>query len=232
MEPFACLYMEKGEPFAPGARILLEREETVFGRPSHDAVPDVALLNAFVSRRHLMIRQEHGQPVIVDLGSKHGTELEGRVLQPHVSYPLHEMDVISLAKGMVVMRFSHHFSDQTLELEPRIVMGQKPKEPPSLRVDQEKRVCFVNGEAVYMSEKEWRLFLMLYEKANILVTIEDIKRAVWPERTPDPLGVPDVGNEELSSLVYRVRKKLQHSHFNIQTIRGGGFIFETDEVSY
>jgi DNA-binding winged helix-turn-helix (wHTH) protein len=70
---------------------------------------------------------------------------------------------------------------------------------------------------------------MLYEHAATLVTFEEIKRIVWPERTPDDDGVPDVGNDELSSLVYRIRKKLHQSRYTISTVRGTGFIFELKE---
>ncbi|MGZ4112999.1 MAG: FHA domain-containing protein [Tumebacillaceae bacterium] len=209
--------------------MLLEADETVIGRPSHQYVPDIAFINAFVSRRHLVIRNENGKAVLYDLGSKHGTEINGTPLLPNTPYPLKANDKITMAQGMVAMRYSNYISEMTLEIEPE-ELGlhlQNLEQAQCFRVDREKRLCYVNGESVFMSDKEWRLFLMLYDHANVLVTNESIKREVWPERSLDLEGVPDVGNEELSSRMYRIRRKLQKSRFEIHTIRGVGYIFET-----
>lgn len=234
MEPFACLYIEKGEPYHAGTCLLLESDETVIGRPSQRFVPDIAIQNAFVSRRHLVIRHENGKAVVYDLDSKHGTEVNGIPLVPNTPYVLQPSDKISLAQGMVVMRYSNYISEMTLEIEAdvlaeRLQQLQITPAAPAFRVDREKRLCYINGESVFMSDKEWRLFLMLYDHANVLVTNEAIKREVWPERSLDPDGVPDVGNEELSSLMYRIRRKMHNSLFEIHTIRGCGYIFETEQ---
>jgi pSer/pThr/pTyr-binding forkhead associated (FHA) protein len=232
VEPFACLYIEKGEPYHAGTCLLLESDETVIGRPSHRFVPDIAFINAFVSRRHLVIRHENGKAVLYDLDSKHGTEVNGIALAPNTPHTLQASDKISLAQGMVVMRYSNYISEMTLEIEADVLAEhlQKLQAAPTLpafRVDREKRLCYINGESVFMSDKEWRLFLMLYDQTNVLVTNEAIKCEVWPERSLDPEGVPDVGNEELSSLMYRIRRKLQKSNYEIHTIRGCGYILET-----
>lgn len=230
--PFACLYVEKGEPYHPGSCVILDTDETVIGRASQHGVPDVAFFNAFVSRRHVAIRNESGKAVLYDLGSKHGTDIGGMTLDQHTPYPLQNGDVIRLAGGMVVLRFSYQFADMTLELESHMIaeyMQTLQGEVPDLRIDREKRVAYVGHECVTMSDKEWRLFLMLYEQCGSLATFEQIKRTVWPERSSDEHGVPDVGNDELSSLVYRIRKKLQGSRYTIQTVRATGFIFEAIE---
>jgi DNA-binding response OmpR family regulator len=234
VEPFACLYIEKGESSHGGSCLLLEADETVIGRPSHQYVPDIAFINAFVSRRHLVIRNENGKAVLYDLGSKHGTEINGIPLQPNTAYPLKANDKVSLAQGMVVMRYSNYISEMTLEIESEALAEhlRNMLQTPAFSVDREKRLCYINGESVFMSDKEWRLFLMLFDRANVLVTNEAIKREVWPERSLDPEGVPDVGNEELSSLMYRIRRKLQKSNFEIHTIRGVGYIFETAQEKH
>ncbi|MGZ4134900.1 MAG: winged helix-turn-helix domain-containing protein, partial [Tumebacillaceae bacterium] len=156
-------------------------------------------------------------------------EINGTPLLPNTPYSLKANDKITLAQGMVAMRYSNYISEMTLEIEPEelALHLQNLEQTQGFRVDREKRLCYVNGESVFMSDKEWRLFLMLYDHANVLVTNESIKREVWPERSLDLEGVPDVGNEELSSLMYRIRRKLQKSRFEIHTIRGVGYIFET-----
>jgi pSer/pThr/pTyr-binding forkhead associated (FHA) protein len=224
--PFACLYVEKGEPYHAGSCLLLDAEETVIGRTSQQAVPDIAFLNAFVSRRHLLIRHVQGKAVVEDLGSKHGTHIGGTPLEPHTPYELQDSDVIRLAGGMVSLRFSYQFTEMTLELD---IASLQQINIGDLRIDREKRVAYVENDVITMSDKEWRLFLMLYDQAGSLVSFETVKRTVWSERIPDEGGVPDVGNDELSSLVYRIRKKLQNSRYTIQTVRGTGFLFEPKE---
>ncbi|PWK13832.1 FHA domain-containing protein [Tumebacillus permanentifrigoris] len=226
MVPFACLYVEKGEPYHAGSCLLLDTEETVIGRTSQQAVPEVAFLNAFVSRRHLLIRNVEGKAVLYDLGSKHGTHIGGTPLEPHTPYELQDSDVIRLAGGMVSLRFSYQVTEMTLELD---IHSLQTVNLGDLRIDREKRVAYVEGDVITMSDKEWRLFLMLYDQAGTLVTFEAVKRAVWSERSTADDGLPDVGNDELSSLVYRIRKKLHESRYTIQTVRGTGFVFEPRE---
>lgn len=226
MESIACLYIEKGEPYGVGSCILLEEEETVIGRVSQQGLPDIAFLNAFVSRRHVLIRREQGRAVLYDLGSKHGTEVNETPLSPHVPYPLRHMDRIHLAGGMIVLRFSHSVTEQTLELDASELQQRLKRLAKPFLIDRDKRVCTIDGQVVNMTEKEWRLFLMLHDQPGALMTNDEIKRTVWPERALDGDGVPDVGNEELSSLVYRLRKKLQPGNLQIRTIRGTGYLLE------
>jgi hypothetical protein len=235
MEPYACLYIENGEPYQAGACLVLEADETVIGRvSSHQQRPDIAFANAFVSRRHLVIHREEGGAVLYDLGSKHGTEVGGRPVPPLTAVPLKNTDTISLAGGLVVLRYSDQLTDQTLELERSEIerhLRHLPPLPtgtePPLRIDKEKRICHVHGHPVFMTEKEWRLFMLLYDQATLLVPLDEIKRVVWPERSYEG-EVPDVGNDELTSLVYRIRKKLQKSSLHIHTVRGSGYLLEEE----
>jgi pSer/pThr/pTyr-binding forkhead associated (FHA) protein len=50
-----------------------------------------------VSRHHASIFQREGQYFIEDVGSEHGTWLNGQFLQPNVAYPLSDDDTISIA---------------------------------------------------------------------------------------------------------------------------------------
>jgi len=229
LEPYACLYVEKGEPYRTGTRLDLSGEVTVVGRAAHDVVPDIAFASAFVSRRHFSLSRADGKVFLTDLGSKHGTEIGGRKVAPHESVALKTSERISLARGMVVLHFVHIFAEQTLELEPYAATGRLDRIKP-FALDREQRLIIDNGRKIALSDKEWLLFLLLYERMGTLVSNERIKRTVWPERVVDDVGVPDVGIEELNSLVYRIRRKLGKTRFPVNAVRGSGYILEAIEA--
>lgn len=227
MENFASLYVIRGEPYRPGSSVNLSAEETLFGRVTHQMTPDFAFTNPFISRQHFVIRKERDKAVLYDMGSRHGTEINGVRLAPHRPYPLNNFDIIKLAKGMTVLHFSYLFADQTLEIEPLSVTRQFEFSGPPLTIQWEKRVCVVEGKPIPMSEKEYLLLRLLHEHANRLVSIEDIKAGVWPERSQGEEGVPDVTLDELNALIYRVRKKYGKDTFLISAVRGSGYVLES-----
>ncbi|QHT60964.1 FHA domain-containing protein [Paenibacillus lycopersici] len=230
MDNFACLYVIRGEPYQPGTCINLNLNGTLIGRQSVQLQPDLAFSNPFISRQHFIIRREQDKAVLYDLGSRHGTEINGIRLTPHTPYPLNTFDIIKLAKGMTVLHFSYMFAEQTLELEPFSIARQL-ENPDQLTVNWEKRECVVEGKRIPMSEKEYLLIRVLHEHENRLVPLEEIKSRVWPERSPGAGGVPDVTLDELNTLIYRVRKKFGKDSFMISAVRGSGYMLETESNS-
>ncbi|MEK8132800.1 FHA domain-containing protein [Paenibacillus filicis] len=234
LDTYACLYVIRGEPFRSGTCLDLISDETVIGRATTSDAPDFAFSNAFISRKHAVIRREGDKAVLYDLGSRHGTELNGAMVKPHVGYPLQSFDIVKLAKGMTVLHFSYIFADQTLEFEPLSLTQhlQLPDKPiaPSPVIVWEKRECVVDGRRIAMSEKEYLLLQLLHEQADRLVAIEEIKRTVWPERSTGAEGVPDVTMDELNALVYRIRKKFGKDTFAISAVRGSGYMLELDSI--
>ncbi|KRF03679.1 transcriptional regulator [Paenibacillus sp. Soil766] len=228
MENFACLYVVRGEPYRAGTCVNLSEDETKVGRVSNELTPDLAFTNAFISRKHFIIRKEQDKAVLYDLGSRHGTEINGVRLTPHTPYPLNNFDIIRLAKGMTVIHFSYMFADHTLEFEPLSITRQLeiPKLP--MEICWEKRECMVEGKRILMSEKEYLLIRVLHEHTNRLVPLEELKSKVWPERSPGAEGLPDVTLDELNALVYRVRKKYGKDTFLISAVRGGGYMLESE----
>lgn len=224
MDDFACLYIIRGEPFRSGTCVNFNTEEMLVGRVSNQSAPDLSFTNAFISRQHLLIRKEQDKAVLYDLGSRHGTELNGIRLEPHTPYPLRNFDIIKLAKGMSVIHFSYQFADATLEMEPLSITSRLDVS----EINWEKRECIVGGKRIPMSEKEFLLISVLYEKANQLVSVEEIKTKVWPERMRMADGIPDVSLDELNSLIYRVRKKFGKDAFLINAVRGSGYMLESD----
>ncbi|WP_235941317.1 FHA domain-containing protein [Paenibacillus puerhi] len=232
LDTYACLYVIRGEPYRSGTCLDLTANETVIGRATNKDAPDFAFSNAFISRKHMVIRREGEQAVLYDLGSRHGTELNGTMVEPHVGYPLQSFDIVKLAKGMTVLHFSYIFADQTLEFEPLSLTQhlnlQGKEDHPLPTIFWEKRECVVDGRRIAMSEKEYLLLRLLHDEADRLVPIEEIKRAVWQERTAGPDGIPDVTMDELNALVYRIRKKYGKETFAISAVRGSGYMLELD----
>lgn len=175
-----------------------------------------------------MIRKEDEKAVLYDLGSTHGTEINGVRVLPNTPYPLQSFDIIKMAKGMTVLHFSYIFADQTLEFEPLSITQRMtiPEEP--IKIHWEKRECLVDGKRIAMSEKEFLLIQLLYDRANRLVTNEEIKHTVWPERTTGADGMPDVSMDELNALVYRIRRKYGKDTLVISAVRGSGYVLEMD----
>ncbi|WP_240703034.1 FHA domain-containing protein [Cohnella luojiensis] len=227
-EDFACLYVIRGEPYRSGTCLNLSGDETLVGRVSDFVIPDLAFTNAFISRRHFIIRKEHEKAVLYDLGSRQGTEINGVRLTPHTPYPLNNFDIIRLAKGMTVLHFSFMFAEQTLEIEPLSITSRLEVPDLRLTIHWEKRECVVEGKRIPMSEKEYLLIRVLHEKANQLVTLEEIRSRVWPERTLGAEGYSDVSLDELNALVYRIRKKYGKDTFLISAIRGNGYVLESE----
>ncbi len=228
MDNFACLYVIRGEPFPSGTCVNLNTEETVVGRVSQQLTPDVAFTNAFISRQHFVIRKEQEKAVLYDLGSLHGTEVNGERIKPHEPYDLNNFDIIKLAKGMTVLHFSYLFADQTLDIEPLSITKRLQAIETSFSVDWEKRECVVDGRRIAMSEKEFLLIRILYENANRLVPLDVIKSSVWPERAVEDAGIPNVTLDELNALIYRLRKKYGKDTFMISAVRGIGYVLESE----
>jgi DNA-binding winged helix-turn-helix (wHTH) protein len=228
LDPFACLYIIRGEPYKPGTCLHVSLEETIVGRSGREHTPDISFINNFVSRKHFMIVKQDQQAILFDLGSPNGTELNGTKLTPNTPYPLQSSDIIKLAEGMIVIHFSYIFSEYTLELEPMLQTKQLYRKDQLFIPNWEKRECVIGDKRITMSEKECLLLKLLMDHANRLVSIADIKKTVWAERTPGIDGMPDASMDELNALVYRIRKKYGSEAFTINAVRGSGYILEKE----
>jgi DNA-binding winged helix-turn-helix (wHTH) protein len=223
------LYIIRGEPYRLGSYVHLTADETVIGRASPDNNPDIAFANSFVSRRHVRISRVNGRAYLEDMGSTHGTEINGHKIAKNTPTPLNSSDIIKLARGMVAFHFSYIFDDQTLEFEPITNTMTMNAIPSDFSINWEKRECIVDGKPLVMSEKEFAFLQLLHDRANTLVTMDEIKRIVWLERSPGVAGTPDVSLEEINTLVYRIRKKYGRETFLISAVRGNGYIMEWEK---
>jgi hypothetical protein len=94
--------------------ILLSDGEHILGR---DATCDLRLIDPGVSRRHARIRVAGGGATIEELGSRHGTLLNGQRLQG--SALLHHGDALVLGNCPMIVRFEEgEFDEPTADVTP------------------------------------------------------------------------------------------------------------------
>jgi len=200
-----CLIIEDGEPYQSGERIPLGSKDLVIGRSSSNFTPDISFSSPYVSRRHALINCQEGRYFISDLGSTHGTMLNDQALKPFEPHQLQEGDRITLVKGLITLSFGPYIDNERTFLNlPKVIVQDRH----SLVVDLAKRQAYINGEPLSISGKPLDLLMLLYENKNKAVSYDEIKKALWSERQVDENNIPDVGHDEIGSLVYRLRKSL------------------------
>lgn len=226
----AFLVVEKGTPHDKGTRICLTDQPVLIGRVASDIVPDIGFDNFLISRKHCLVEQRDGEWLLCDLGSKHGTALNGAVMEPSTVYRLKDGDRISLAETAAVLRFVGTWEfEKTIDLsstQPLVGLGALRDQIKPVVVDTDKMELLVAGEKIPLSVKEWELLALLYDRRNKVVEYAEIRAAVWPERKYDSDVVPDVGADEMNVLIYRLRKKLGDYAKSLRTVRGRGCILE------
>jgi DNA-binding response OmpR family regulator len=225
MRQLAWLVIGEGEPYLRGSRIDLRASEVILGRKSETVEPDIAFDNFLVSRRHCLLRREADDITITDLGSKHGTAVNGEQLAPHAQWVLVDGDMVTLAKGAVTFQFAASTAwDETMELG-RLLQARTVSSP--LTLDEARRECRVGKENIPVSAKEWDFLWLLHQHAGRLVSYDAIKRTVWNERPLHPGDLaPDVSMDEINTLIYRLRRKLGSHADLIRTVRAQGCMLE------
>lgn len=222
------LTIERGEPFEPGTKIVLPAAEVFVGRASQTHRPDIAFSSQYISRLHAVFNNSDNRHSITDLNSKHGTNINGRELDPGQAYQLQNGDRISFAKETVVMVIHQ------IELDPDETVNFNILQPstdvnagPRFHIDPERREVVVDGNIVQLFGKDLDLLLLLHQHVDRAVSYSEIKKAVWPERLfEDNDGTPDVGGDEITALVYRLRKRLGQYGGLIKSIPRYGYILD------
>ncbi len=219
-----ALLVEKGSPYPRRHLLELPYRQILLGRQFQEHHPDFPFTDPHISRRHAIISWEQGLFLITDLSSKHGTSLNNLHIQPGKSYNLHDGDLISLAKGVVSLKFlCSNLDGVTTELiSPHDLSDQNMFDP--IVINTQRREVIVRGNHIYLQGKEMDLLIALYENKAQAVGYDEIRKSVWPERpegvTP---GVPDVDTSEITTLVYRLRQKLGASSSLITTVSRYGY---------
>jgi pSer/pThr/pTyr-binding forkhead associated (FHA) protein len=217
--------VERGEPYEAGTRIELLDGEVYLGRSSLDQQVDVSFSNQLISRKHCYIVHNEDDVILCDLGSKHGTMINGKAITPYEKYVLHTGDTISLSMGIAAIRIvSASKNEETMDLSQTQSMSLRKNT--SIAVECAKWECHIDGQLVSLTEKEWRFFKLLYDHANTVVTYDEIRAAVWPERILGKSALPDAGIDEINVLIYRVRKKLGIRAEMLKAMRARGYVLK------
>ena len=91
----------------------------------------------------------------------------------------------------------------------RRIGNDKEQSPGDIYIDHDNKVINVTGKYVLLSEREFKLFLLLYENPNKSFTKEDLITHIWR------------GNAEmntLATLVARLRRKIEFAEDKIGSI--------------
>jgi DNA-binding response OmpR family regulator len=152
-------------------------------------------------------------------------------LTPGEAYDLEDRDRIVLARDEVVLTFSvaHPTGSETwdyAESQSEAPAAQKPG--PAVNLDRERREVIIDGRVLVFRGRLWNLVCLLHENRRRVVSTVEIKRVVWPERESGADGMPLVTNEEVATLVYRLRNRLAPYADLIRTFPGDGYMLDVE----
>lgn len=89
-----------------------------------------------------------------------------------------------------------------------------------LIINQDNKLCSINGEAITLSKKEYELLVFLMLHPNYVHSREDLLKELWDN---------SVSLRTIDTTVSRLRKKLQEYGACITTRLGFGYSFNNDE---
>jgi two-component system, OmpR family, response regulator QseB len=214
------LIVEHGTPFEKGAFITIDNPNIIIGRAGSSWKPDISFHNIFVSRKHVNIYEKNGHFYIKDLNSKHGTFINNNRLKPFEEFVLKPSDKISLS-NLITLTFSVNL-DATSELAP--IFGDLGKKiPTEFYLDPLKQELKIQNTLYQFSEKEYKCIDFLIQNRNQIVLKEELVKFVWDERVSMNGQIPDVSNEEINTIIYRIRKKTGQN-ICIENIRRKGYL--------
>ncbi|MFS0782954.1 FHA domain-containing protein [Bacillus sp. 1P06AnD] len=196
---------------------IYEGQSVLIGRASLHTRADFPVYNDFVSREHCKLYMENGKLYIMDLASKHGTELNGMKLAPMEPILWTTGDQLTLISGMIEFKIEHD-DQNTRELS--------LKELQSIRdvvLNDSLQNVLIENEVIKMPAKEYICFKLLFENMNEVITKSSIIDQAWPERKNTMQ--PWASDEEISSLIYRIRKRMK-PYFSIKSIPHKGYYME------
>lgn len=210
-EGTTVLVVEKG--IEAGRTFDLEHDTVILGR-GQTGEGRISFDNPFVSRIHAQIRYEKDSFWLRDLGSTNGTQLNGKLLEKLVDYPLTSNDIIELARGAVVLRFC--CTESTVEIpskEGGTLAG------PSLRVDAEARDVWVDGVKLDppLAFRDFELLLILWRNMGKACSKDELAKS-WGEHVP--------ADEQIEQSIHRIRQRIEPNPCNpsrIITVRRYGY---------
>jgi two-component system OmpR family response regulator len=92
----------------------------------------------------------------------------------------------------------------------------------ALTLDKATRRALLGGEPLELSGREWTLLELLVQQRDQVVTKEQIHQA-WTDDSGESAG----GNS-IEVYIHRLRRKLEGARLGIRTVRGLGYLLETE----
>lgn len=182
-----------------GSRFRLASERTVIGR-ADDC--DVRISDPLASRRHAEVVREPWRYLLVDLGSRNGTQVNGTALTgPH---QLQNGDVVVI--GTTPLRFEDPNATLAVSRE-ALRRAHLP-----VWVDAAAGEAYAYGRRLDLAPKELALLSLLYEHAGVICDKDSIARAVWPEYD----GA--VTDYNIETQVSRLRRRLEQGGVSAEAI--------------
>jgi DNA-binding winged helix-turn-helix (wHTH) protein len=223
----AYLIIEKGEPYNQGDIIPIHKNEFIIGRKSETEEQDLIFFSHYISRCHLKIKNIGNFFIALDLESKNRTKINNILLLSNAPYKLKNGDRIQLAENEVVLTFKTVL-DRQAETPARPVINDNKSEV-TVTITNQRKEILINSNPIELNGKLYLLFMLLYENRGKVVSLSEIRKAVWTERTnKDFQGIPCVFDYELTRLIERLRKKLGLYKRLINVKRGFGYILEIE----
>ncbi len=223
----AFLRVEKGriQDYEESSVIPLGTDVLVIGRPFikdkfADEIPHVKVMDDYVSHEHASILYSYGDGYFLlrerTTGSTNGTFINGKRIDPGMSYGLRDGYLIGLAQVAgnyrIVLRFRE--SEDTLPglLNYEDISGK------GININFEARRLWINGEEIPLCRKQFDLLAFLYQNAGKACSKHLIAEKVWAEEN----GI--VTQETIEQTIHRIRSAIEPDRANprfIKTIHGG-----------
>lgn len=192
-----------------GQSWTLDRDVIIIGR---GADCDIVLPERAVSRRHARIERRNQGYLLIDLGSKNGTFVNGQ--EVHEPYLLQDGDEVQIALSV---KLSFVGAEATVPLVFEGAGGN------AVRIDKGTRRVWVRGKELVppLSPAQYRLLELLVDADGQVVSREEVVAAVWPK--DERIGISE---QAIDALVRRLRDRLAEvapDHQYVVTVRGHGF---------
>lgn len=152
----------------------------------------------YVSRQHARIELREGQAILVDLGSRNGSLLNGERVQG--STTLAPGDVVTIADVTLEC-----LAETALDGTTRSFAGRRPEPPPPdrLRVDPQAFEVYIGSTKLErrLSAQEFELLSYLYANRERVCQRQELGDAIWGSGNWDP--------NMLHRLVHRLKEKIE-----------------------
>ncbi len=207
VQDMPILVVREGQP--AGKEWAVDRDVMTIGRGANC---DIVLPERPISRVHARIERRSQGYLLIDLGSKNGTHVNGQeVKEP---YPLQDGDEVQIA---MCVKLAFIGADATVPLSFEGVTGS------AVRIDKGTRRVWVRGQELDppLSPAQYRLLELLADVDGKVVSRDDVVGTVWPDDIE-----AGISEQAIDALVRRLRDRMAEvapDHQYIVTVRGHGF---------